>query len=405
METQEKTASLRVGGYKQQLEFWQSEAKFKCFCGGIGTGKTLASVVECLKQPPKTTGAIICPTYAQLTRGFVQLLYQYFDPFIAGYSKYDKTIKLVDGKKIYLLSAERVKNVRSVNLDWFGVDEGCYVDRETWDTMLGRLRASKRPRAWITSSPVGFNWVYDLFEKNEHKKDDPESDYDPNYFIVHAKTEDNPFLPRENIEVLRKTYASSYATQELDGLFVDLNNARVQRSWFKYGNPCREDLPITLGVDLAISDKNTADFTAIVASAYDSDLGHRYVLDVYRDRLSFNKTQQAIKEMANKWKPTKINIEKVGYQQGAIQELIRTTSLPVRAYTPRGTKVERFVSVEGALEQGHVFFADSIASKAQGDFEDELLSFPNSKFDDMVDALVMSLDIPSHKRPIRLIYG
>lgn len=358
----------------------------------------MASVVEMFRMPAGSTGALVGLTYATLAKSIVDLAYKHFGPLIADYSAREKALILANGTKVYLVSAEHIQNIRGSNLDWFGLDEGCFVKEEVWRTLIGRMRASKIARAWITSTPQGIvNWVYEQFVLAHAD--------DPNYFLVHAKSDDNPFIPRENIESLRRDYASSYASQELDGLFVDLNNVRVSRSWFKYGlPPADKRLPITFGVDLASSLKSTADYTAICASCYDPEPGFRYVIDVKRDRLTFNGAQQLIKDWAERFNNddrfagvSQINVEKVGYQAGAIQELLRTTSLPIKPYLPKGDKLQRFLPVEGQLENGYVYFAPGLDRA----FEDELLSFPNSKNDDQIDALVMSLAI-EEKRKIRV---
>jgi len=398
-----KEASLKVAGHDAQLEFWNSPAKFRAFVGGRGSGKSLASIVEIIRQPAGSVGALVAPSYDTLNRGLLALFIEKFSPFIKSYTKNDRLI-LINGTKVYIRSAERIKNARGMNLHWLALDEGAYLDEEVFKTLIPSLRGSANTKVWITTTPNGLNWIYQMFVLDHAD--------DPNYFLVHSKSSDNPFLPDDFVSTLSANFSSAYASQELDGLFIDLNNARVQRSWFQYGFPDKQ-LPVTLGVDLAISQKSKSDYTAIVAGCFDPSTGDRYVLDVQRGKKTFFGTQQFIKEMADKWNEdettgpvVRINVEKVGYQLAAIQELIRTSSLPVKEYTPKGDKLQRFAPIEAQFENKHIFFNESLNNiKFAGEkqtalqvFEDELLSFPNSKNDDMVDALVMALDIPLRKR-------
>ena len=90
--------------------------------------------------------------------------------------------------------------------------------------------------------------------------------------------------------------------------------------------------------------------------------------------------------MAEKWNPAVIAIEQVQYQAAVVQELLRTTRLPVRGIRPDKDKLTRFLPLVARYEQGLVRHAPGLP----GWFEDELLSFPVGKHDDGVDALAYS---------------
>ena len=67
-----------------------------------------------------------------------------------------------------------------------------------------------------------------------------------------------------------------------------------------------------------------------------------------------------------------------------VQELLRKTSLPVKSVRPDRDKVTRFQPLQARYEQGLVTHVRGLMQ----DFERELLDFPASDHDDMVDALV-----------------
>lgn len=328
---------------------------------------------------------MVAPTFDMLQLSSLAKFFELCEAFVINHNKALLTTQLVNGTTIFWRSADRPNRLRGPNLGWWWLDEGAYASEEVYKILIGRLR--KQPaRGWITTTPKGFDWIYRLFTSG-----------DSNFHLTHASTATNPFLPPDYITDLRSQYTSAFAEQEIEGRFVDLGNARIRREWFRYGLPVKP-LPVQLGVDLAISTKQTADYTAIVASAFDPEDGMRYVLDVQRDRKTFHGAQMFIQQMAAKWNPTVINVESVAYQQAMVQELLRTTSLNVKGIVSNRDKAVRFAPVEARMEQGLVTFAPGLP----GYFEDELLSWPTGPHDDCIDGCQLSMNIPT-RRAVRVL--
>jgi hypothetical protein len=79
----------------------------------------------------------------------------------------------------------------------------------------------------------------------------------------------NPHVPREEIDRIAAEMPELVRRQEIMGQFVDLSGASVHREWVKYGDAFPHLVPHTkaIGVDLAISLKDSAAYTAIVVLA------------------------------------------------------------------------------------------------------------------------------------------
>lgn len=107
-----------------------------------------------------------------------------------------------------------------------------------------------------------------------------------------------------------------------------------------------------------------------------------YIRDAQRIRAPFHQVLQFVQQMAAKWKPSIIAIEAVQYQAAVVQELLRTTRLPVRGVKPDKDKLTRFLPLAARYEQGLVKHAPGLP----GWFEDELLAFPVGEHDDAADA-------------------
>jgi predicted phage terminase large subunit-like protein len=149
--------------------------------------------------------------------------------------------------------------------------------------------------------------------------------------------------------------------------------------------PAPADLPVTLGVDLAISTREDADWTAIAAVSHDHERGRVYVREVERFRGAFHDVLGRIVGAATRWRPRLIAIEQVQYQAAVVQELARTTRLPVRGVTVERDKLTRALPLITRYEQGLV---SHDPSGVPGWFREELLAFPEGEHDDGVDAVV-----------------
>jgi phage terminase large subunit-like protein len=65
---------------KPQRGFITSDARNSAFIGGIGSGKTRASVIKAISMPPNTVGMLVAPTFGMLrdtiVRTFADMMQQ-----------------------------------------------------------------------------------------------------------------------------------------------------------------------------------------------------------------------------------------------------------------------------------------------------------------------------------------
>jgi len=173
--------------------------------------------------------------------------------------------------------------------------------------------------------------------------------------------------------------------QEVLAQFVTFGAGLVKPDYLIQGEP-PPGLPVVLGVDLAISERQGADWTAIVALSVDPSDGRVYVRSAERHRENFHNVLCKIKEAAAHWKPSLIAIEQTQYQAAVVQELARTTTLPVRGIRPDKDKLTRFTPLLTRYEQRMVRHSAGLPPW----FREELLAFPQGAHDDAVDALSYS---------------
>ena len=193
-------------------------------------------------------------------------------------------------------------------------------------------------------------------------------------------------LLAEKADMGSANFACSYQN-DISGLMA--GNV-FRREWFQYFDalPVGKKYVVTMGIDLASSEKQAADFTARAVVAEDEEHNH-YILSVYRDKRETGHRQFVIDGYTAYPQMSRIVIENNQFQSTLVRDLIDTTSLPVVGRKTDVDKVTRARSVAARYESHKVFHHRSLAGSV---FETELLSFPKGH-DDMIDALGSAMDL------------
>ena len=161
------------------------------------------------------------------------------------------------------------------------------------------------------------------------------------------------------------------------------------------GEENEEIKPVELytGVDPASSLSIRADYFVIATVAIDSE-NNKYLIDLYRNRISPAEQPGMIIKTFKKYKPRRVKVETVGYQEAlrtAVRELMREDQLYIpgleSGVKPRNSKSERLLSLVPLFAKGTFYFKDE-HTHAQAEF----LSYPKGKHDDIMDAIWTALD-------------
>jgi predicted phage terminase large subunit-like protein len=329
------------------------------------------------------------PTYLLLDEAYRTLRHM-FQPIVSrSVSSPAPKIELMTGGVIDFWTMDDPKTVaRGRKYAGVAIDEAAmarYLE-EAWQQAIRPTLTDYKGDAWFFSTPKGANYFKQLFDDAATLKD---------WARWQMPTTANPYIDPTEVEAARLSLPSLVFRQEYLAEFVDAEGAAVSRSWLKYGEPVDESACTTvMGVDLAISTKTTADWTAAAVLSRDAE-GRVYLRDVQRVRAPFAQVLQFIEGMAAKWKPSVIAIEQVSYQAAVVQELLRKTTLPVRGIKPDADKLTRFQPLVARYEQGYIYHSHDLPRL----FEDELLSFPVGVHDDMVDAMAYAFAQLHQPRP------
>ncbi len=263
METIRKTVRL----HQAQLAFTDSTALYRAFVGGRGTGKSYVGALDLiLRARPGRTYMVVGPTYASLAdssmRSFLSIARELgvLSPGDFKRSPPPQAV-LSTGATILFRSADDPDRLRGSNLSGAWLDEAAQMSRDAYDIVIACLREGGET-GWLSATTTPNGLTHWTCEKWGRPSPDTET--------FHARTEDNPFLPAEFAETIRRQYTGLRAAQELEGRFVEMEGAEWPAEFFEHASFWFDDWPShfavkTIGIDPSKGrDARTGDYSAIV---------------------------------------------------------------------------------------------------------------------------------------------
>jgi predicted phage terminase large subunit-like protein len=147
---------------------------------------------------------------------------------------------------------------------------------------------------------------------------------------------------------------------------------------------------VYMGVDLAISQKETADYTAIVSGlliGYEEKFCLYILPNIINRRMNFPETIQQITDLyaANKTvHTTRLLVEDVGYQKAVIDQLLNN-AIKAEGIKVTSDKRSRLVTVSDMIKRGKIKFP----RKGAEALVRQIVGFGSEAHDDMVDAFTI----------------
>lgn len=367
--------------HQAQAQMKRNQRRFNVGCMGRRFGKSVFGVDFLLTGKRgalnKMPTGWFAPEHKYLDEAWRDLMHR-CGPLIKHKDQQKKRIELLTGGSIECWSLRDPNAGRSRKYGRVVVDEAGMAPKlqEAWEQSILPTLTDYQGEAWFLSTPKGRTYFKTLYEK---------SNYEPDLWSsFHLPTVANPHIAPAEVERLRGTIPELVYRQEYLAEFVDLAGALVRREHLQYGRPTRLE-KVSAGVDLAISTSDQAAWTAVVIMGL-CNQGRTWVLDARRTRASFRDIIKFIQQVCKPWKPAIVNVEKVQFQAAVVQELQRTTSLPVRGIVPDKDKITRFLPIQTRYEAMEIWHNEGLPPA----FEEEVLAFPESDFKDQVDALAFA---------------
>lgn len=227
-EPEQELAPYRVrykGELYDQSQFTSdTDHRYHAFVSGIGAGKTLAGLMRMAANVKAwnagSMGAIVAPTSLAIKNAILPKLQKwgFMDTWeYHGPQSEAPGLHTDNGTRILLESANnerKIERLRGFDLAWVWIDEAAYVPERAWDVLRGRLRIGDYRNAFITTTPAGFNWVYERFHT------DGDRTHDSLNTILGVPSHANPHLPLDVRRDILDDYEGQFHEQEVLGRFV-----------------------------------------------------------------------------------------------------------------------------------------------------------------------------------------
>lgn len=198
-----------------QMAYRRSNALHRGLVGGIGSGKSWIGAYDLIRRAkPGRLYMAVGPTYVMLQDSSLRSFLRHAKElnYLKQFRRGDMVAELGNGSEIVFRTAEDPERLRGPNLSGVWLDEASLMGQEVFNIVIGRLREEgEQGFLGATFTPKGrFHWTYKVFASGG-----PDSE------VFRARTTDNPFLPDNFADVIRRQYTERMARQELGGEFLD----------------------------------------------------------------------------------------------------------------------------------------------------------------------------------------
>ncbi|MCM8901315.1 PBSX family phage terminase large subunit [Caldicoprobacter algeriensis] len=202
----------------KQKEFVRlANKKLNIAYGSVRTGKTIITTIAFLLHvvgfKQKQHFAIVGKTRDTVRRNVIPVIEQYLGKDSFTYTITRDEIEFL-GHKIFVLGANDEKaetRIRGLTLAGALCDEVTTYPRSVFEQLLARCSV-KGAKVFATTNPDSpYHWLYTEYIQKADEKD---------YFVMKFLLEDNPFLPSEYIEFIKKTYTGLFYKRFILGEWV-----------------------------------------------------------------------------------------------------------------------------------------------------------------------------------------
>lgn len=403
--------------HEGQLTVLNHPARFKVLACGRRWGKTKLGSLISLKRAAEG-GAVwwVAPDFPRATLGWREIRKMALQ--IPGTTIYEgeRRIELPTHGFLQVKSAHDPDALRGEGLDLVVIDEAAFIKEEAWSESLRPALADRRGAAIFISTPNGFNYFHELWERGQADGVDWASWQFP--------TLANPFISKEEIEIAKDEEGTPehVALQEYDAVFIEgAGIAMFSRDFWKGVNRYSEAdghrvtnrcIARWVAWDTAAKDKDEAAYTACCVAELDQDYT-LHIKEVWRGRPEFPVLPDVVTEMAYKWnRDAKLRSVIVEDASSGIQvlQVLRATAPDwlkekLSAAKPLAARTNEPLGKEYGWNQAAVWAKRGLIKLPEPypavtgwlyDFEGELYGLPHSRYKDQADSFALVVNRAKH---------
>ena len=282
-----------------QAKIMACPKKYRIVNAGRRFGKSFLSGYEMLAQCVNHPGSVvmyIAPTLPMgrdiMWNGWIKKPGHIPDMYVAKKNEQQMSILFKNGSTLQIKTADDPDSLRGTGLDLAVVDEAAMIrDSGFWETIKPNLADKWHSgRALLISTPKGFNWFYDLFQK---AKSDP--DYRDEWEAFQFTSVEGGNIDPKFLEKERRTMTKKMFEQEYCASFETMSN-RVYYNFDRTLNSVEPEDWYGKGGDLYVGiDFNVNPMTAACA-VMEKD-GGRDVLTFFDEVVDRNSDTQALADI------------------------------------------------------------------------------------------------------------
>lgn len=349
-----------------------------------------------MKMRPGRLYMVVAPTYPLLRdatfRSFREVARQ-VGQWSGGFNKSEFTAvcrtRFGGHAEVLFRSGDNPDRLRGPNVSGLWMDEASLLKHEAFQISVARLREAGEA-GWMTATftPKGLShWTYEVFGKPK-----------PGVFLVHARTQDNPFLAEGFLETVQHQFSGLRAAQELGGVFVSVEGAEWPAEYFP-DSMWFDDWPEALAIRTSALDPSKGkdakhgDYSAIVNLGRTADGTLWCEADLANNRQAERIVADAI-ENQRLFRADGFAVETNQFQELLATQIAKESRaqrimVPIHEIDNRVNKEVRIRRLGPYLSRRAIRFkADSPGTRL---LVEQLKEFPVAEHDDGPDALEMAL--------------
>lgn len=386
------SSDFKVSLHPQQLAVYKDPRRFKIVVAGRRWGKSRLALYELFIEGLKSDTAdvyYVAPTFEQGKRIMWRIMKEIGKGLIEWAHENTATIRLVNGRQIFICGSDRPDTLRGVPMAYCVLDEYASMKPLVWEEIVRPALMDVKGSALFIGTPAGKNHFYDLYMKALE---------DPEWSCFQFKSLDNPFLDQKEIATAFNSLSSQIARQELEASFESFSSGLFKEEWIKYGEEPEEGdwyvVADLAGFEEASKGRGKSggklDETAVWAVKVHTK--GWFLGELEHGRWNIRETSVRILRLAQEKHARCVAIEKGALLNAVLpymeDQMRRIGYYPrIETVTHGGkNKTDRVVwALQGRFERGVITLKDAPWNRA---FITQLLDFPNPlAHDDLVDSL------------------
>lgn len=389
--------------HEKQKEIFTSDARFRVVAAGRRGGKTFLSIIEllvaALKKEQNGVDLLtkevwyLAPTFEQGKKVLWNDLKNIGADVIDATYENICCAKLINGRRIRIVGADRPDALRGVGLSFVVCDEYAFMKPEVWDLIIRPTLADVQGGALFIGTPEGKNHFYDLWLRAGREETE-------DWEAFHFNSSDNPKIAQSEIKAAEMVMSAQAFRQEFEASFEAAGGGSFTEEMILYDERPKEQGSIFMAVDpagfgsgsgMVKSELKRLDETAI--AVVEVSPSGWFVHDIVSGRWDIRKTALTILRTAQVYQPACVGIEKGSLFNAILpyleDEMRRLGVFPnVSPVTHGGKKKSDRItwSLQGRFEKGRIVLKKDDSWNRK--FVNQLLDFPNPMaHDDLIDAL------------------